>query len=119
MKPPLLDHIVEKERDLKPIIEVKNLINSEPSKSLPLSVVSDERHSLGILIISLDFIQKYPSVFEEFLPGGIGINPHIKLTLEILALDAEEQLLFERETHKQDVADRLEMSSNWFVGVIN
>ncbi|KAL4571969.1 hypothetical protein LXL04_018737 [Taraxacum kok-saghyz] len=31
----------------------------------------------------------------------------IKLTPEILALDAEEQLLFERETQKQDVADRL------------
>ncbi|KAL4559182.1 hypothetical protein LXL04_031316 [Taraxacum kok-saghyz] len=102
-----LDHAVEKERDLKPMIEVKNLIISEPSKSLPLSIISDKRTSLGIPIRSIDFIRKYPSVFEEFLPGGIGIHPHIKLTPEILALDAEEQLLFERETQKQDVADRL------------
>lgn len=102
-----LDHAVEKERDLKPMIEVKNLINSEPSKSLPLSIISDKRASLGIPIRSIDFIRKYPSVFEEFLPGGIGIHPHIKLTPEILSLDAEEQLLFESEIQKQDVADRL------------
>ncbi|KAL7616583.1 hypothetical protein Lser_V15G00360 [Lactuca serriola] len=102
-----LDHAVEKERDLKPMIEVKNLINSEPSKSLPLSIISDKRASLGIPIRSIDFIRKYPSVFQEFLPGGIGIHPHIKLTPEILTLDTEEQLLFESEIHKQDVADRL------------
>ncbi|KAK9048244.1 hypothetical protein SSX86_032793 [Deinandra increscens subsp. villosa] len=102
-----LDHAVEKERDLKPMINVKNLINSEPSKSLPLSIISNQRSSLGIPTRPIDFIRKYPSVFQEFLPGGIGIDPHIKLTPETLTLDAEEKLLFQSEIHKEDVANRL------------
>nr|POE89132.1 17.7 kda class i heat shock protein [Quercus suber] len=27
-----------------------------------------------------DFTSKYPSVFDEFLPGGIGVLPHVRLT---------------------------------------
>ncbi|KVH98731.1 protein WHAT'S THIS FACTOR 1-like [Cynara cardunculus var. scolymus] len=102
-----LDHAVEKERDLKPMLNVKNLLTSEPSKSLPISVISDKRASLGIPVRPIDFIRKYPSVFQEFLPGGLGIHPHVKLTPEILTLDAEEQLLFQSEIQKQDVANRL------------
>ncbi|KAI3733152.1 hypothetical protein L1987_64370 [Smallanthus sonchifolius] len=102
-----LDHAVEKERDLKPMINVKNLINSEPSKSLPLSIISDKRSALGIPTRPIDFIRKYPSVFHEFFPGGIGIHPHVKLTPETLTLDAEEQILFQSEIHKIDVANRL------------
>ncbi|KAL8196734.1 hypothetical protein R6Q57_024497 [Mikania cordata] len=102
-----LDHAVEKERDLKPMINVKNLINSEPSKSLPISIISNQRSSLGIPTRPIDFIRKYPSVFQEFHPGGIGIHPHVKLTPETLTLDAEEQLLFESDIHKKDVANRL------------
>lgn len=89
------------------MLNVKNLLNSEPSKSLPISIISDKRASLGIPIRPIDFIRKYPSVFQEFLPGGLGIHPHVKLTPEILTLDAEEQLLFQSEIQKQDVANRL------------
>ncbi|KAJ0795770.1 putative plant organelle RNA recognition domain-containing protein [Helianthus annuus] len=102
-----LDHAVEKERDLKPMINLKNLINSEPSKSLPLNIISNQRSSLGIPTRPIDFIRKYPSIIQEFLPGGIGIHPHVKLTPETLALDAEEQLLFDSDIHKKDVANRL------------
>ncbi|KAK1436453.1 hypothetical protein QVD17_02233 [Tagetes erecta] len=102
-----LDHAVEKERDLKPLINLKNLINSEPSKSLPLSINSDNRSSLCIPTRPIDFIRKYPSVFDEFLPGGIAIHPHIKLTPETLTLDAEEQIFFQSDMQKKDVANRL------------
>ncbi|KAM7507648.1 hypothetical protein LguiA_018101 [Lonicera macranthoides] len=102
-----LDHAVEKERNLKPMLNLKTLINYEPSKSLPLSIIAQNRHSLKIPIRPIDFIRKYPSIFQEFLPGGIGINPHVKLTSEVLDLDAEEQLVYQTENHKQEVADRL------------
>ncbi|XP_071737805.1 protein WHAT'S THIS FACTOR 9, mitochondrial [Rutidosis leptorrhynchoides] len=106
-----LDHAVEKERDLKPMINIKNLIiNSEPSKSLPISIISDNKSSLCIPSSArpIEFIRKYPSIFEEFFPsGGLRIHPHIKLTPETLTLDSEERILFENEVNKQDVADRL------------
>ncbi|XP_076891196.1 uncharacterized protein LOC143542511 [Bidens hawaiensis] len=102
-----LDHAVEKERDLKPMINLKNLINSEPSKSLPLSIISDQRSSLCITNRPIDFIRKYPSVFQEYLPAGIQIHPHVKLTPETLTLDADEQIMFETESYKIDVANRL------------
>ncbi|GJQ93792.1 protein root primordium defective 1 [Tanacetum coccineum] len=103
-----LDHAVEKERDLKPMISLKNLIISQPSKTLPLSIIQDKKSSLNIPIRPIDFIRKYPSVFNEFFPSGIStIHPHVKLTDEIVSLDAEERLLFDTDVQKLDVANRL------------
>ncbi|XP_052191211.1 protein WHAT'S THIS FACTOR 9, mitochondrial [Diospyros lotus] len=102
-----LDHAVEKERNLSPLLNLKNLVKSEPSKSLPLSIIATNSQALGLPIRPIDFVRKYQSVFEEFLPGGIGIHPHVKLTPETLGLDAEEQLIYQSEIHKQDSADRL------------
>uniref|UniRef100_A0A2P2KKL2 Uncharacterized protein MANES_18G099000 n=1 Tax=Rhizophora mucronata TaxID=61149 RepID=A0A2P2KKL2_RHIMU len=102
-----LDHAVEREKHLRPMLNIKNLIRSEPSKSLPLSVISQQKDSLKIPSRPIEFIRKYPLVFEEFLPGGIGIQPHIKLTSQVLDIDTEEQLVYQRENYKQCVADRL------------
>ncbi|CAK9140277.1 unnamed protein product [Ilex paraguariensis] len=102
-----LDHAVEKERNLKAVLKLKNFIKSEPSKSLPLSNIAQNKDILNIPIRPIDFIRRYPSIFQEFLPGGIGIHPHVKLTPEILDLDAEENLIYQSETYKQEVADRL------------
>ncbi|CAN0929896.1 Protein WHAT'S THIS FACTOR 9, mitochondrial [Linum grandiflorum] len=101
------DHAVERENHLKPLIQLKNLIKSEPAKSLPLPVIFQHRDSLHIPIRPIEFIRKYPSVFEEFLPGGLGIHPHIKLTQQVIDLDAEEQLVYQSESYKKHVADRL------------
>ncbi|CAI0458778.1 unnamed protein product [Linum tenue] len=101
------DHAVEREMLLKPLLQLKNFIKSEPAKSLPLPVISQHKDSLQIPTRPIEFIRKYPSVFEEFHPGGIGIHPHIKLTQQVLDLDAEEQLVYQSESYKQDVADRL------------
>ncbi|GKV22243.1 hypothetical protein SLEP1_g32125 [Rubroshorea leprosula] len=102
-----LDHAVEREKNLRPLLNVKNLIKSEPAKSLPISIIAQHKDFLEILIRPIDFIRRYPSIFEEFLPGGIGIHPHIKLTPEVLNLDAEEQLVYQSESYKQELADRL------------
>ncbi|XAR55607.1 hypothetical protein NMG60_11035725 [Bertholletia excelsa] len=65
-----LDHAVEKESNLQPMLNLKNLIMSEPSKSLPLSIIVQNRESLDLPLRPIEFVRKYPSVFEEFFPGG-------------------------------------------------
>ncbi|XVE79909.1 hypothetical protein DITRI_Ditri14bG0095200 [Diplodiscus trichospermus] len=102
-----LDHAVEREKNLRPLLNVKNLIKSEPSKSLPISIISQHKHSLKIPSRPIEFIRKYPSVFQEVLPGGIGFLPHIRLTPEVLDIDAEEHLVYQSDSYKQLVADRL------------
>ncbi|PSS31850.1 Protein ROOT PRIMORDIUM DEFECTIVE like [Actinidia chinensis var. chinensis] len=102
-----LDHAVERERNLRPLLNLKNLIKSEPSKSLPLSLIGQNREALGIATRPIDFVRRYPSVFEEFFPGGIGIHPHVKLTPEILDLDAEEELVYQSDSHRELGSDRL------------
>ena len=102
-----VDHAVEKEKDLKPMVNLKNLIKSEPSKSLPLSSIVESKDKLGIPFRPIEFIRKYPSIFEEYFPGNIGIHPHVRLTPEILSLDAEEQLIYDSESFKKGAADRL------------
>ena len=102
-----LDHAVEREKHLKPVLSIKNLIKSEPSRSLPISIVTQQKDFLKIPIRPIELIRRYPSVFQEFLPGGIGIHPHVKLTQQVLDLDIEEQLVYQSESYKNDVANRL------------
>uniref|UniRef100_A0A0A0KRP2 PORR domain-containing protein n=1 Tax=Cucumis sativus TaxID=3659 RepID=A0A0A0KRP2_CUCSA len=102
-----LDHAVEREKNLLPVMNIKDFIKSEPSKSVPLSIITQKREILRIPTRPIDLIRKYPSIFEEFLPGGIGIQPHVKLTSKVLELDAEEQLTYQTSTCRQQAADRL------------
>ncbi|KAI3464421.1 hypothetical protein Pfo_021084 [Paulownia fortunei] len=102
-----LDHAVERERHLKPLLNLKNLIIAEPSKSVPLSIITQSKETLGIPFRSIEFIRKYPSIFQEFHPGSLNIQPHIKLTPEIVSLSSEENLLYQSVNYKQEVAGRL------------
>ncbi|KAL0360129.1 UNVERIFIED_CONTAM: protein WHAT'S THIS FACTOR 9, mitochondrial [Sesamum radiatum] len=102
-----LDHAVERERHLKPLLNLKNFIISEPSKSVPLSLISESKERLGIPFRPIEFIRKYPSIFQEFHPGSLNIQPHIKLTPEIVSLNSEENLLYQSVDYKQDIAGRL------------
>ncbi|XP_022969362.1 protein ROOT PRIMORDIUM DEFECTIVE 1 isoform X3 [Cucurbita maxima] len=102
-----LDHAVEREKNLLPVMNIKNFIKSEPSKSVPVSIITQKREVLRIPTRPIDLIRKYPTIFEEFLPGGIGIQPHVRLTSQVLELDAEEQLTNQSEICRQQAADRL------------
>lgn len=99
--------MVEKEKDLKPMLNLKNFIKSDPSKSLPLSSIVDSKEKLAIPYRPIEFIRKYPSIFEEYFPGNIGIHPHVRLTPEILSLDTEEQLIYDSDSFRKGAADRL------------
>ncbi|KAG6390323.1 hypothetical protein SASPL_148055 [Salvia splendens] len=102
-----LDHAVERDKLLKPLLNLKNLIISEPSKSIPLTLITESKEALGIPFRPIEFIRKYPSIFEEFQPGSLNIQPHIKLTPTIISLSSEETLLHQSVDYKQDVASRL------------
>ncbi|KAL6515612.1 hypothetical protein OROHE_018646 [Orobanche hederae] len=102
-----LDHAVERERHLKPLLNLKNIIISEPSKSIPLTLISQSKEALGIPFRPIEFIRKYPSIFQEFHPGSLNIQPHIKLTPEIISLNSEEKLLYQSVNYKQEIARRL------------
>ncbi|XP_057793466.1 protein WHAT'S THIS FACTOR 9, mitochondrial [Salvia miltiorrhiza] len=102
-----LDHAVERDKLLKPLLNLKNLIISEPSKSIPLTLITESRESLGIPFRPIEFIRKYPSIFQEFQPGSLNIQPHIKLTPNIISLSSEEDLLYQSVNYKQDIASRL------------
>ncbi|KAL0437996.1 UNVERIFIED_CONTAM: protein WHAT'S THIS FACTOR 9, mitochondrial [Sesamum latifolium] len=102
-----LDHAVERERHLKPLLNLKNFIISEPSKSVPLSLITESKERLGIPFRPIEFLRKYPSIFQEFHPGSLNIQPHIKLSPEIVSLNSEENLLYQSVDYKQDIAGRL------------
>ncbi|PIN04663.1 hypothetical protein CDL12_22801 [Handroanthus impetiginosus] len=102
-----LDHAVEREKHLKPLLNLKNLIICEPSKSVPLSIITQSKETLGIPFRPIDFIRKYPSIFQEFHPGSLNIQPHIKLTPKIVSLNSEENLLYQSVNYKEDLAGRL------------
>ncbi|XP_030468105.1 protein WHAT'S THIS FACTOR 9, mitochondrial [Syzygium oleosum] len=102
-----LDHAVEREKFLIPVVNLKNLLKSEPSRSLPISAIAECRDDLRIPIRPIDFVRRYPSIFAEFLPRNVGVHPHFKLTDEVLELDAEEQLVYQRESYRQEAADRV------------
>ncbi|KAM3360346.1 protein WHAT'S THIS FACTOR 9, mitochondrial [Capsicum galapagoense] len=102
-----LDHAVEREKNLKPLLKIKNLIRSEPSKSIPLNIITQSKDSLQIPSRPIEFIRKYPSIFEEFFPASVAIHPHIKLKPEILRIDSDEELFYQSVSYKKDVADRL------------
>lgn len=95
------------------MLSIKNLIKSEPSRSLPISIITQQKDFLKIPIRPIELIRRYPSVFEEFLPGGIGIHPHVKLTQQVLDLDIEEQLVYQSESYKTDVANRLKVVNDF------
>ncbi|RZB61262.1 Protein ROOT PRIMORDIUM DEFECTIVE 1 [Glycine soja] len=100
-----LDHAVERERNLKPLLSLKNLIKREPSKSLPVSLI---KRSLSLPFRPIEFVRKHPSVFEEFLPvAAAAASPHVRLTPETLRLDTEENLLHHSDSFKRQAADRL------------
>ncbi|XP_077242214.1 ubiquitin carboxyl-terminal hydrolase family protein [Tasmannia lanceolata] len=100
-----LDHAVEKEKNLKPLLSLKNFIKSEPSKSLPVSLAADNKTNLGLPIRAIEFIRKYPSIFSEFPSPSDSRRPHVRLTPETLILDEDEQKVY--ENCRRESADRL------------
>ncbi|CAL0328540.1 unnamed protein product [Lupinus luteus] len=102
-----LDHAVEREKNLEPLISLKNLIKVEPSKSLPISIIAENREALKLPFRPIEFVRKYPSVFEEVVPVSGTFQPHVRLTKDALNVDGDEKLMHESGSYKKQLADRI------------
>ncbi|XP_047311599.1 protein WHAT'S THIS FACTOR 9, mitochondrial [Impatiens glandulifera] len=107
VRDPYLDNVVQREKDLKSVISLKNLIFSQPSKFLPISVASLEKDRLGLPTTVVKFIEYYPSVFSEFRPEKPLSLPHLKLTRQALAIHREETRLSNSQEQLKEAAERL------------
>ncbi|RVW25408.1 hypothetical protein CK203_108424 [Vitis vinifera] len=65
------------------------------------------KKALDLWTRPIDFIRRFPSIFEEFLPGGIRIHPHVRLTPQVLNLDGEELSIFQTENYRKQATDQL------------
>ncbi|KAL6517770.1 hypothetical protein OROMI_033471 [Orobanche minor] len=108
VRDPYLDTAVEREKNLKPLLSLKNLILSQPSQTLALSTISPLKPNLHLPTAAEKFIQNYPLIFKIFLPPNTSnALPHIKLTPKALALHYDETLTLSMSRHRKDVAERL------------
>lgn len=107
VRDPYLDFAVQREKNLRQVISLKNLIVSNPSKSLPLSSVSLLKQNLKVPTTTVSkFFQLYPSVFTQFQPSP-GLHPLVKLTPQALTLHKEESTIHNSQPHRDDVVKRL------------
>ncbi|XP_038906250.1 protein WHAT'S THIS FACTOR 9, mitochondrial [Benincasa hispida] len=107
VRDPYLDFAVQREKNLRQVISLKNIIVSSPLKFLPLSNVSLLKQNLKIPTTTISkFFELYPSVFIQFQPS-VGFHPHVKLTSQALLLHKEESTIHISQPHRDDVVKRL------------
>ncbi|XP_073127966.1 protein WHAT'S THIS FACTOR 9, mitochondrial-like [Henckelia pumila] len=108
VRDPYLDTAVEREKNLKPLLSLKDLILSHPSQTLPISSVSPLKPHLQIPTTARTFFLKYPLIFKIFLPPHKPNSlPHVKLTPRLLSLHQDEILILDAPRYRKDVAERL------------
>lgn len=66
LKDRALDHVVERERDAKSVVALKDIVKKQPGACLPVDAVSKKNRELGLKIRVSRFLRKYPSIFEEY-----------------------------------------------------
>ncbi|KAL1555747.1 protein WHAT'S THIS FACTOR 9, mitochondrial-like [Salvia divinorum] len=108
VRDPYLDAAVEREKNLKSLQSLKNLIVSHPSQSLPLSAISPLKPHLALPTTAEKFIQSYPFIFKIFLPPNkTNPFPHVKLTPKALSIHYDELLHLNMSRYRYDIAQRL------------
>ncbi|CAN6987213.1 hypothetical protein IGI04_001408 [Brassica rapa subsp. trilocularis] len=103
---PYLDEAVQREKNLKQLLSLKDRIVSSPSKSLPLSSLSLLKPLLNLHVTAAAFLQKYPSVFATFQPSR-SLPLHVRLTPQALDLHREEETIHLSPPHRNATVQRL------------
>ncbi|KAF3534041.1 hypothetical protein DY000_02038169 [Brassica cretica] len=103
---PYLDEAVQRERNLKQLLSLKDRIVSSPSKSLPLSSLSLLKPLVNLHVTAAAFLQKYPSVFATFQPSR-SLPLHVRLTPQALDLHKEEETIHLSPPHRSVTVQRL------------
>ncbi|KAG4163485.1 hypothetical protein ERO13_D01G174300v2 [Gossypium hirsutum] len=106
VRDPYLDIAVEREKNLKEILSLKNQILSSPSKSLPLSSLSRLKSHFNLPTSTSKLFQNYPSIFSPFQPSP-SLPLHVKLTPQAMTLHKEELAIHNSPPHRNDVVNRL------------
>ncbi|KAM0939547.1 putative plant organelle RNA recognition domain-containing protein [Dioscorea sansibarensis] len=96
--------IINKSKELRPLLALKNIIAADPTGAIPISAVSKRARSLEISNRVASFLRKHPAVFEEFVGPKYNL-PWFKLTQEAIDLDLEETSVF--EACRLKIVDRL------------
>ncbi|KAI4296193.1 hypothetical protein L6164_036170 [Bauhinia variegata] len=106
VRDPYLDTAVQKEKNLKQVISLKNQIISSPSESLPLSTASLLKTPFNLPTTTAKFMDKYHFVFAHF-QSSPRLHPHVRLTPRALALHREEMAIHDSPTNREDTVQRL------------
>ncbi|GMH20092.1 hypothetical protein Nepgr_021933 [Nepenthes gracilis] len=100
-----IDHIIDKETDVKAAILLKDAIKRSPTGFITSRSVSDSQKLLGLTVPVLRFLRRYPTLFHEFPHSRYPNLPCFRLTDTASLLDNQEQLI--HSTYESDMVERL------------
>lgn len=92
-----IDHIIDKETDLKAAMLLKDAIKRSPTSYITAKTVVDWHKFLGLTVPVLRFLRRYPTLFHEFPHCRYPSLPCFKLTDLALTLHQQEQLIYEND----------------------
>ncbi|KAK9671650.1 hypothetical protein RND81_12G045100 [Saponaria officinalis] len=90
-----LDHIIDKETDVKAAMLVKDAIKRSPTSYVTSKTVCDWQKPLGLTFPVVRFLRRYPTLFREFPHFRYQNLPCFSLTDVALTLDEQEQLIYD------------------------
>ncbi|XP_015969274.1 protein WHAT'S THIS FACTOR 9, mitochondrial-like [Arachis duranensis] len=100
-----LDHIIDKETDLKAACLLKDAVKRSSAGFLTAKSVADWQKLLGLTVPVLRFLRRYPSLFEEFPHPRWPSLPCFRLTDTAKLLDSLEEEI--HQSHENDAVERL------------
>lgn len=100
-----LDHIIDKDTDLKAASLLKDAIKRSSTGFLTAKSVADWQKLLGLTIPVLRFMRRYPTLFHEFPHPRWPSLPCFRLTDTALLLDSQEQTI--HTIHENATVERL------------
>lgn len=100
-----IDHIIDKETDLKAASLLKDAIKRSSTGFLTSKSFSDWQKLLGLTIPVLRFMRRYPTLFQEFPHPRWNSLPCFRLTETAQLLDSQEQKIY--TLHENDTVETL------------
>ncbi|XP_042513770.1 protein WHAT'S THIS FACTOR 9, mitochondrial-like [Macadamia integrifolia] len=105
-----LDHIIDRETDLKAASLLKDAIKRSPTGFITARSLSEWQKHLGLTVPVLRFIRRYPTLFHEFPHSRYASLPCFRLTDTALLLDTQEESIHQaQEIHTVERLSRLLM----------
>ncbi|TKY61860.1 ROOT PRIMORDIUM DEFECTIVE 1 protein [Spatholobus suberectus] len=100
-----LDHVIDKETDLKAASLLKDAVNRSSTGFLTAKSVADWQKLLGLTVPVLRFLRRYPTLFHEFPHPRWPSLPCFRLTDTALLLHSQELAI--HQAHQNDAVLRL------------